>query len=198
VTLLAPIGGVVADLSVTLGQVVERTAALMTVENLNAVVVQASVPEQDVARIHPGQRAEVTVAAYPDARFVGVVQSLASGLDEKTRTLAVRCLIGNEGGRLRPEMFAQVCLAAGGFRRALAVPAAALVGGDGGEGEGGRAVYVAGEKPGVFERRAVTVGRSYGDLVEVVNGLKPEDRVVTAGAFILKSEAQKGELKDED
>jgi len=193
VIVLSPVNGTVSDLGATLGQAVERTAPLMTIENLQSVVVQASIPEQDVARVRPGQRAEVTVLSYPNAVFTGVVRSLAARIDEKTRTLPIRILVPNERGQLRPEMFAQVRLTTAVSRRALVVSPDALVG-DGDE----KAVYVAGPKPGDFEKRSVTIGKSHNALIEITSGLKPGDQVVAAGVFVLKSEAAKGELKDSD
>lgn len=198
VTLLSPVSGNVSDLSVTLGQAVERTAALMTIENLSGVVVQASVPEKSVSLIRAGQRADVTVPSFPHTIFHGIVQSLGSQMDEKTRALPVRILVDNPGGRLRPEMFARIQLVTSASHRALVVPVSALV--NAGESESdGKAVYVAGDKAGIYEKRPVTTGKTYiGDRVEIVGGLRPEDRVVVKGAFVLRSEASKSELKDED
>ena len=191
ITVFAPMAGTVTTRDATLGEAVERSSALFTLENLNSVTIQAEVGETDIARIRVGQGVTVRVPSYPAERFSGVVSSLGSAVDGKTRTLPVRCVVDNAARRLRPEMFAQVSLSTDTPRPAIVVPQAALVG----DGDG-EAVYVA-EASG-FRKRIVTVGRTVGGRVEVKNGLHVGERVVTDGAFVLKSEAGKAELKDAD
>lgn len=192
ITLYAPISGVVTERRATLGQAVERSSELLTIQSLQTVMVIASLPEKDASRARVGSSVEVTVAAYPNARFHGVVQSIGGSVDEKTRTLPVRCLVQNQNAVLRPEMFAKVVLATGTKRKALVVPESA-VDNDGDK----RFVYVR-TKDG-YEKREVKVGRAFGKMVEIATGVKPGDLVVTQGLFTLKSESKKGELKgDED
>ena len=62
--------------------------ALLVIENLNTVTVNANVAEKDVARVQVGQTVGVTVPAYPQQTFSGVVQSIAGRVDEKTRALS--------------------------------------------------------------------------------------------------------------
>ncbi len=191
VTIAAPIGGTVTERQATLGQAVDRAAVLFVIENLNTVLVNAHVPENDVARVRIGSRVEVTVPAYPRERFLGVVQSVAGSMDEKTRSLPVRCLVENPRGYLRPDMFAKVNLTVGSRSNGLVVPASAL------DTSGEKpAVYV--EEGGGFARREVSVGRRTETSVEITSGLKQDERVVVDGVFILKSEGKKGELKEND
>ncbi len=191
VTVSAPIGGVVTERTATIGEVVERTTGLLVIENLSAVTVNANVPEQDVARIRVGQSVVVSVPAYPKLRFPGTVQSIAGRVDEKTRALTVRCLVENRSGLLRPEMFAKVTLGIGARANALTVPVSAL------EEEGDeRFVYV--EEQGKYERRKVEIGRTMDSLTEIKSGIKPGDRVVVEGLFVLKSETNKDKLKGDE
>jgi len=164
---------------------------LFNIENLSTVLVVANAPETEVARIRIGQRAEITVPAYPGRRFAGTVQSIASHLDEKTRTLAVRCLVDNSERRLRPDMFAQVVLTTGDSRGIVSVPLTAI------EEDGqDRFLYV--EQSGGFVRRPIQVGITSEGVVEVVSGLRQGERVVVAGVFVLKSEANRDKLKGDD
>ena len=191
ITVAAPIGGIVTERTMSVGEAVERTNSLLVIENLNTVTVNASVPEQQVARIRIGQSVEVTVAAYPKLQFPGTVQSIAGRVDEKTRALPVRCLVENRQSLLRPEMFAKVTLGVGSRVNVLAVPVPALE-----EDGADRFVYVE-ESSGKYKRRKVDVGQIANTIAEIIGGLKPGERVVTEGVFILKSERQKDTLKEE-
>ncbi len=87
ITLRAPIGGVITARSVTLGEAVERGAEVFVIENLGAVIVEAGVPEAEVARIRVGRPVEVTVASYPGTRFSGVVETIG-GASRRENALA--------------------------------------------------------------------------------------------------------------
>ncbi len=190
-TLKAPISGMVTERTTAVGETVERTASLLVIENLNTVSVQAGVPEAEVSKVQVGQSVEVTVLSYPGKTFVGTVGSLAGKVDEKTRTLPVRCLVENPNGKLRPEMFARVRLGIGARSSALTVPLSAL------EEEGeDRFVYV--EKEGKFERRKVSLGRLTETNAEIKTGLKAGERIAVEGLFVLKSETNKDKLKGDE
>lgn len=192
ICLYAPISGTIATRGATIGQVVERSSELFTIQNLQTVVVEANVPEASVARVRVGAPVTVTVPAYPNARFTGVVQSIGSGVDEKTRALPVRCLMQNKGGALRPKMFARVNLATGGKSQALTVPDAAID-----EDGDKRFVYVQ-TGADTYVKREVKVGRTSGTMVEILEGVKLGENIATDGLFVLKSESKKDELKGDD
>lgn len=188
-TIVAPIAGVVTHREVTIGQAVERTTEICEIENLKSVWVTAKVPEKDMAKVRPGARAFVTTKAHPGRVFEGVVQVIGSRLDPRSRTLPVQVLVDNSDGSLRADMFATVGLGVGSSGPALAVPRSAIV------QDGDRTLLYVEEEPGVFEEFAVQTGRVQADLIEIVSGLEPGARVVVKGAFVLKSEKVKAELK---
>ena len=188
ISLNAPIAGAVTERAASIGQAVERASALFVIENINTILVDARVPEKEVSRVRIGQTAEVTVTAYPNERFRGVVQTLGSRVDQKTRSLAVRVLVDNPSGRLRPDMFARVHLGVGARTNTLTVPASAIT-----DDKGKNVAFV--EEEGGFEKREVSIGRTSGERVEILSGIKAGERVVVAGAFVLKSEQEKAELK---
>jgi cobalt-zinc-cadmium efflux system membrane fusion protein len=187
-TVTAPISGIVSDRSASLGEAVERTSALYVIESLSTVMVMAHASEQDIPRIRPGNRVEVSIGAYPGRLFPGTVESVAGRIDEKTRTLPIRCLVQNPNGMIKPEMYVRVSLSSGSATRGLAVPRSALV-------EQGSETYVYVQTEAGFERRPVRIGRVDAKLAEIVSGLKAGERVVVDGVFVLKSEDAKGELK---
>lgn len=189
VTVNAPIGGVITDLEVTLGQAVERVTEICEVENLRTVWVMAQVSEKQVGLARKGSLAQITVSAFPDRIFNGVIQVVGNRLDPKSRTMPVQVLVENADGALRADMFAKVSLGVGSSSRALAVPRSAIVD----EGDQ-RAVFIA-EDGGKYEERVVELGRTQGEYVEILSGLEPGAKVVVKGAFVLKSEKVKGALK---
>lgn len=191
VIVFSPINGVVTERTATVGEAVERTTALLVIENLNTVTVSANVAEKDIARIRIGQTALVTVPAYPNQKFPGVIQSIAGRVDEKTRSLSVLCLVENREGRLRPEMFAKVTLSVGTSTKALTAPVSALE-------EDGANRYVFVQTEAGYERRKVHVGRMTEKAAEIIEGVKPGDKIVVEGVFVLKSEVVKDKLKGDD
>lgn len=188
-TIKAPISGVIVDLHATIGQAVERTTELCEIENLRSVWVNASVSDKQVRLASVGGPAKVSVSGYPGRVFSGVVQIVGKRLDPKTRALPLQVLVDNGDGALRSGMSATVRLGVGYDARALVVPRSAVL-----EDGDLPKVYVA-RGEGEYEEQTVQVGRTAGDLVEIVSGLEEGERVVTKGAFVLKSEKAKGELK---
>ncbi len=185
----APISGAIVDLEATIGQAVERTIELGEIENLTSVWVIAQVSDKQIGMAKVGSVAQITVSAYPNRVFKGLIQSIGSRLDPKTRSMPIQVLVDNSHSQLSSGMAATVRLGVGSRSQALTVPRSAIV-----EEGDARKLYVA-EDGGKFEERTVVLGRSQGDFVEILEGVSVGDRVVSKGAFVLKSEKVKGELK---
>ena len=195
VTLYSPIAGSVTARTVSLGEWVEPANILLQVIDLEEVWLEASVYEQEMRYVDVGQQVQVEVRAFPDDVFLGTVERLAGVLDEKTRSIGVRIALANEGGRLRPGMFATARIQgthAHESRELIAIPWAAVQ-----EIDGHHAVFVrAGE--GVFEVRSVHTAERAGDFVEILTGLEVGDEVVADGSFLLKGQLLRSELAEED
>ena len=191
ITLLSPISGVVAQQSVTLGQTVERSSVLFVVDDLTHVLVDAHIAESEIGRVRVGEAVSATVSSWSNRTFYGRVQSLSSALDEASRTLTARCSVDNSHHLLRTGMYVQAALGSGLNSAVLAIPATALI-----NNGTDQIVFVA--VPGGYVKRTVTVKRVASGQAEIERGLSAGDRVVTAGALVLESESQKGDLKDTD
>jgi len=191
IPVVSPIAGIVTERPAVLGETVEPASNLFTVVDLSTVWVDADVYEKDIARVAIGQPVEVTVTALPGAKFSGRVSFVSSTVDEKTRTIRVRCQIANPAGQLRPEMFAQARIQADRRAGAVLVPEAAIQ-----EDQGKRFVYLAlgGNR---FKRQEVELGGPTDGYHEVLDGLRPGDTVVTTGSFLLKSEELKGQMEED-
>lgn len=195
VTLFSPIVGSVTARAASLGAWVEPSDILLQVIDLAEVWLEAAVYEQDMRYVDVGQRVQVEVRAFPDEVFLGTVDRLAGVLDEKTRSIGVRIVLTNEGGRLRPGMFATARIQgthAHETRQLIAIPWAAVQ-----EIDGHQAVFVrAGE--GVFEVRTVHTAARAGDFVEVLTGLDIGEEVVANGSFLLKGQLLRSELAEDE
>jgi cobalt-zinc-cadmium efflux system membrane fusion protein len=188
----SPIGGTITEKHAIVGELSDPSKSLYTVADLSNVWVMVDINEKDLAKVHKGQAAIVTIGAFPDLKLKGRITYIADLVDQGTRTVKARIEVANPGRKMKPEMFATVELAlAGDALHILAVPEDALQ-----ELEGKKVVFVA-ENATEFAARPVQTGRSAGGLVEIVSGLKEGENYAVKGSFILKSEIKKAEMKDE-
>jgi len=185
----APISGKILEINVTRGEFRgavashsdTTTAPLMTIADLSTVWMLSDVPEPYIRFIRVGESVEITLVAFPGEILRGHVARIADMLDPQTRTLRVHVELPNPRGRFRPEMFGSI-RHAGAVRSLPVVPLAAVV------QEYGVAVVFVELTPGRFERREITIGPRSGDVVAALTGLKVDERVVVAGAMLLKGQ----------
>ena len=182
------LSGTVVERSVTPGQSVggDASQVLFTVADLDRLQVVADVYERDLALVKVSQVARVNVEAYPDVDFAAVVASIGDVVDPNTRTIKVRAWVDNQDHRLKPEMFARLRLDVGDANPFLTIPREAVV-----EVDGKHFVYLV-ESAGKYVRRAVRVTRISPDLVRVLEGLSPGQRIVTKGAVLVKGQEVRG------
>ncbi|HJR78164.1 MAG TPA: efflux RND transporter periplasmic adaptor subunit [Nitrospiraceae bacterium] len=184
----SPLSGTVVERSVTPGQSVGADAAqvLFTVADLDRLQVVADVYERDLALVKVSQVARVNVEAYPGADFAAVVASIGDVVDPNTRTIKVRAWVDNQDHRLKPEMFARLRIDVGDANPFLAIPKESVV-----EVDGKYFVYLV-EAPDKYVKREVRVSNVSSDMVRVLEGLSPGQRIVTKGAVLVKGQEVKG------
>ena len=157
---------------------------LFTIGELDRVWALADVFEADLGRVRVGAPVTIEVIAFPGRRFNGRVDWISGAVDPATRTAKVRCAVDNSERLLKPEMYAGAAIAVPG-RRALAIPRGAVLR----EGDQTVVFRELGTTPdGLvrFERWPVKVDDEGNDaMVEVLAGLTPGDRVVSAGGILL-------------
>ncbi len=187
----APFAGRVVAKEATRGELVTPESTLFTVADLAVVWLWIDVYERDLRRVRAGEAVAARFDAWPGEVFSGELVYLADELDSASRTVKARADLPNPERRLKPGMFARVTLAGGGETGAvsvLAVPREAVQ-----RQATGAMVFVA-TGDGRFERRRVEVGRTTDAWVEIQDGLAAGESVVTAGAFLLKSQTSAGQL----
>ncbi|WP_224243065.1 efflux RND transporter periplasmic adaptor subunit [Hyalangium gracile] len=180
-TLTAPIDGVLVEARATVGEQVEPSRPLFTVLDAAVVWVEARVYENDVARVEAATGALVHSEAYEDQHFPARLYHVGQVVDEGTRSVRVLFELDNRAGRLRPGMFVDVAIGAGGAQQVLAVPEAAVV------EEEGRAFVFLHTAPESFERREVVLGVRDGVWRAVRQGVKEGERVVVKGVATLQA-----------
>jgi membrane fusion protein, heavy metal efflux system len=180
----SPIAGVVVHADVRLGQAIQPSDHLFEVVDLAHIWVQVRVLEKDWPRIAVGQPVEVRLSAYPTDVYRATIEVKGQALDPETYLGSVWASIAPSRPtvRLLPGMFGQAEIFLPPAKKALTVPATALL------RDGVERYVLLEEGPGQYVRRNVVIGRAEQDRVEILQAdLGPADRVVTAGSHELAS-----------
>jgi membrane fusion protein, heavy metal efflux system len=182
---VAPFAGTILSTSVVPSQRAEPTDVLFTLADLARVRVVANIAEADMGKLPQLREASVSVsaAAYPGRTFEAKMLFSGSMVDATTRRVRLVAEAENRDGLLRLGMFVNVHLSSPSTERVLTVPATALV-----EIDGREVVFIAAADGRTFEARPVIAGRESAGRRVVTAGLTTRERVVSAGAFMLKSE----------
>lgn len=180
----APFDGTVLTKNADVGEVVapfgsaaSAKAAVVTMADMDSLQIEADVSESNLEKIRTGQRCEITLDAYPDTRYDGVVEAIVPTVDRAKATVLTKIRFANRDDRVLPEMSARVAFLsepAGGAdqKPLIAIPPAAVIT----RGEQ-RIVFIV--RDGRVEEQAVEAGGPIGNRIEIKSGLRPGERVVT-------------------
>ncbi len=182
-TVTAPVGGVVTELSAREGMTVMSGAPLFRINGLGTVWVNAEVNEAQAATVRPGAIVEARAPALPGEVFKGRVSAILPEVSAATRTLKARIELNNPGGRLVPGMFATVAFTSGARTKTLLVPTEAVI------QTGTRTVVMVAQGEGRFAPVDVQLGSEANGMSEIRKGLEAGQKVVVSGQFLLDSEA---------
>ena len=190
--LRSPLSGVVLTREAQPGAVVAAGTQLVSVTDPSSLWLQVNAPEKLASLFRVGGILHFSVSAYPADKFDARVTAVGAALDPNSRTLLVRATILNGNQKLKPEMLASVTVEGEGASTVPVIPDGAIQLFD-----GRPAVFIA--KPNstggaTFVRRFVEIGSRTGSTVAVTRGLSPGELIVTAGAFSVKAELQKGSM----
>ena len=184
VTVYAPQGGLVAELSVREGQYVQPGNRIMSIGVLDEVWVIAEVFERQASLVSNSDPVTMTLDYLPGREWQGVVDFIYPTLDENTRTIPVRLKFQNQDQALKPNMFAQVMIQhSESGRQVLLAPNESIIR----SGVQDRVVLAMGE--GRFKSVEVALGRTGDSQTEIISGLESGDRIVTSAHFLLDSES---------
>lgn len=183
ITLTAPVGGVIAELSAREGMTVIQGATLFRLNGLDSVWANAEVPESQVGSVHTGSMVEARLPAVPETVFKGRVQAILPEVNPGTRTIKARVELVNQNGALSPGMFVNMTFVATGGREALLIPSEAVI------RTGKRSVVMVVEADGKFHQVDVETGLDSNGQTEIRHGLQAGQKVVISGQFLIDSEA---------
>lgn len=182
----APFSGRVGLRRVSLGKLINPGTVITTLDDTSSMKVDFSVPDIYVASLRDGLPLTAHSTSYPGRTFTGRVLSVDSRIDPLTRAVTVRALLPNRDGALKPGMFLTVDLARE-QRPALVIPEEALI-----PEQAKQFVYVVSD--GKVQKREVQIGRRELGRVEVAQGLREGERVVTEGTLKLREGAAVREM----
>jgi membrane fusion protein (multidrug efflux system) len=190
-TIRAPFTGQLGIRMANLGQYLNSGDPIVPLQALDPIHVNFSLPQQNLAVVQVGTEVQLTTDATGDTVFKGKISALNPQVDKATRNFQAQAVLSNPDGRLRPGMFANVEVIMPGDQKVLPVPSSAI-----NYAPYGNSVFVItngkdlkGQPARVVKQQFVKLGPTRGDLVAVINGLKPGDEVVTSGVFKLQNEA---------
>jgi multidrug efflux pump subunit AcrA (membrane-fusion protein) len=180
ITLSSPIAGFVTEQNAVIGQSISPDQPLLRIADISDVMVRGQAFE-DVAQdgMSVGQSVLVTTSAFPGETFEGTVQRVDAALKPGSRVREIIASIKNPDGKLLANMQATLSVEVGSASTALVVPQRAILG-----DMGNYFVYVREEDH--FYRRDIVLGQKFGPLREIIEGVLPDEQVVTVGNYQLQ------------
>jgi membrane fusion protein (multidrug efflux system) len=190
-TVRAPFAGHLGLRLVNLGQILGDGDPIVTLQTLDPVYLDFSLPQQQLGRIAPGMAVRAAADTAPGKTFEGRIVAISPEVDQTTRNVRVRAQVANPSLELRAGMFANVEVVLPETQRVLPVSATAVL-----YAPFGDSVFVVEEGAGTddsapaltLRQQFVRLGEARGDFIDVTKGLEPGEQVVTSGVFKLRSD----------
>ncbi len=189
-TIRAPFAGRAGIRQVNLGQFLDTGTSIVTLQSLDPVYVNFSLPQQRLAQLKTGMTVRVTTDAFPDRDFEGKLTAINPEVETVTRNVRMQATLANSSGLLRPGMYVDVAAVLPATEQVLMIPATAVL-----YAPYGDSVFVVedkkDEKTGaidkVLNQQFVRLGKTRGDFVVVDSGLSAGQTIVTTGLFKLRN-----------
>ncbi len=188
-TITAPFDGRLGIRQVNIGQFLQTGSPIVSLQSMDPIYVNFSLPQQSVSLAKKGQDIELTLDVYPGAPFKGTITAFDARLDDATRSVRIQATLENKDGRLQPGMFGNVAVMLPQSDKVLTVPQSAVT-----YNPYGNVIYVIEKATGaaaaqqslVVRQQFVKLGETRGDQVSVISGLKAGEQVVTSGQLKLR------------
>jgi membrane fusion protein (multidrug efflux system) len=186
-TIRAPFNGRIGIRQVNLGQILREGDPVVTLQSLNPIYVNFTLPQQELARLRPGLPVRVTSDALPGLSIDGRITAVNPLVDAETRNIQVQATVANREEKMRPGMFVNAAVGLPARLKVLAIPATAVL-----YAPYGDSVFVVADDPQrkggkALRQQFVRLGEKRGDFVAVTSGLKEGENVVSTGVFKLRN-----------
>jgi membrane fusion protein (multidrug efflux system) len=190
-TIRAPFAGNLGIRLVNLGQNLNEGEPIVSLQTIDPIFVNFSLPQQQLAQVKPGLKVRVTTDALPGQVIEGEITAISPEVDVATRNIRVQATVANSQERLRPGMFVNVSVVLPSREEVLAIPTTAVL-----YAPYGDMVFVVHEKESgkgvqlvkVLRQKIVQLGEKRGDFVAIVSGLDKGETVVSTGVFKLRND----------
>jgi membrane fusion protein (multidrug efflux system) len=190
-TIRAPFAGRLGIRLVNLGQILNEGQSIVSLQKIDPIFVNFSLPQQQLGQVKSGLNVRVTTDALPGQAIEGEITAISPEVDVATRNIRVQATVANNQERLRPGMFVNVAVVLPSREKVLAIPTTAVL-----YAPYGDTVFVVQEKKSengvqsakVLQQKIVQLGEKRGDFVAVVSGLDQGETVVSTGVFKLRND----------
>jgi membrane fusion protein (multidrug efflux system) len=190
-TIRAPFAGSLGIRLVNLGQVINEGEPIVSLQTLDPIFINFSLPQKQLAQVKPGLKVRVSTDALAGQVIEGEITAISPEVDVATRSIRVQATVANSQERLRPGMFVNVAVVLPAREEVLAIPTTAVL-----YAPYGDTVFVVHEKQNekdvqpvnVIRQKIVQLGEKRGDFVAIVSGLDNGETVVSTGVFKLRNE----------
>jgi membrane fusion protein (multidrug efflux system) len=184
-TIKAPFAGHLGIRQVDVGQYLNAGTAIVTLQQLDPIYIDFTLPEQNISQLVSGQKIQAAVDAVSGQMFDGEITAVNAKIDEATRNVQVRATFKNPDHKLLPGMFANVILDIGKTEHSITLPQTAIT-----YNPYGNTVYIVDATDPqklIVKQQFVTTGATRGDQVAILSGIKENDEIVTSGQVKLRN-----------
>ena len=189
-TIRAPFAGRLGIRLINLGQILNEGDAIVSLQSLDPIFVNFSLPQQQLAQVQPGLTVRMTTDVLPGRVIEGKITAINPAVDAATRNIRVQATAANPQEKLRPGMFVNVAVVLPAQEKVLPIPATAVL-----YAPYGDSVFIVEEKksdknspPGkIVRQQFVQLGKKRGDFIAVASGLNGGETIVSTGVFKLRN-----------
>jgi len=190
-TIRAPFDGTLGIRLVNLGQILNEGDPIVSLQTIDPIFVNFSLPQQQLAQVKPGLKVRVTADALSGQMIEGAITAISPEVDAATRNIKVQATVANSQEHLRPGMFVNVAVVLPSREEVLVIPTTAVL-----YAPYGDTVFVVheketekGDQPSeVVQQKIVQLGEKRGDFVALISGLDKGETVVSTGVFKLRND----------
>ena len=189
-TIRAPFAGRLGIRLINLGQILNEGDAIVSLQSLDPIFVNFSLPQQQLAQVQPGLTVRMTTDVLPGRVIEGKITAINPAVDAATRNIRVQATAANPQEKLRPGMFVNVAVVLPAQEKVLPIPATAVL-----YAPYGDSVFIVEEKKidknsppsKIVRQQFVQLGKKRGDFIAVASGLNGGETIVSTGVFKLRN-----------